>query len=113
MTRSSLLLTVTVGLSAVPSSLALAACPVGMVESGATCMDQYEASVWTHFSPQCINLIKQGVNLPLSCLQRPAVQVLSGGSPIPPTCNLNGSGCTNIFALSRFNVIPAHQANYF
>jgi formylglycine-generating enzyme required for sulfatase activity len=26
---------------------------------------------------------------------------------------LNGSGCTNIFALSRFNVIPAHQANYF
>jgi hypothetical protein len=111
MTRSSLVMTVTVGLSAVPSTLALAACPVGMVESGSTCMDQYEASIWTNFSPHCIQLIKQGVSLPKFCTD-PAIEVAIDGSP-PIPCDLNGGGCKNIFALSVPNVIPATQVNYF
>src|SRR5262245_57401793 len=84
-----------------------------MMESGSTCIDKYEASVWTKFTPQCINLIKQGANLPQSCIN-PAVQIAIDGTSFPPPCDQNtGANCTNIFALSRFNVIPAHQINYF
>jgi Sulfatase-modifying factor enzyme 1 len=113
MTRSSLILTVAVGVSAVvPSSLASAACPVDMVESGSTCIDKYEASIWTNFNAHCIQLIKQGANLPQSCI---GVQVASSGSqPIPLPCKPDtGSKCTNIFALSKPGVIPATEVNYF
>ena len=114
MTRSSLFLTATIGLSVVLPSLASAACPSGMVESGSTCIDQYEASIWTDLSSQCINLIKQGANLPPSCLMKSAHEVaIDGSPPIPAACKLNGTGCMNIFALSRSNVIPASQVNYF
>jgi hypothetical protein len=111
MTRSSLILTVTVSLSLIPSSLALAACPSGMVESGSTCIDQYEASIWTDLKPQCVNLIKHGANLPPSCFVFPAKEIAIDGAAIP--CDLNGGGCKTIFALSLFNVIPANQVNYF
>jgi hypothetical protein len=113
MTQSSLFLTATIGLSVVLPPLASAACPSGMVESGSTCMDKYEASVWKITNTNCISLIKQGANLPQSCIN-PALQIAIDGTSFPPPCDQNtGANCTNIFALSLQNVTPAYQINYF
>ncbi len=69
MKRSSVILTVTLGLFLVMSSPALAAqCPAGMVESGSTCVDKYEASMWKFTNERCIKLIKEGQNLTPQCL---------------------------------------------
>jgi hypothetical protein len=92
-----------------------AACPAGMVESGVTCIDRFEASLWETDNPTAINLIKSG-----SVLSAPQLIALGaiqrGVSGIDYTnskCNFNGGGCTNLYAVSIFGVIPARSANYF
>jgi len=113
MKRYRLVLAITVGFL-VPPSYALAQCQVGMVQSGSTCIDTFEASLWKITNPVCVGLIKQGVKLPHWCLQGDAVQVgINGVDYTDAQCQFNGGGCKNIFALSMPAVIPARSINYF
>jgi formylglycine-generating enzyme required for sulfatase activity len=107
------LLVIVVSLGYAMSSPAAAQCASGMVESGATCIDAYEASLWKFTDAPCIKLIKTGKDLPASCLAG-AVQVgISGVDYTDAQCQFNGGGCKNIFALSLPDVIPARSINYF
>ena len=113
MTRSILVSAVTVSLGLTVAPPAVAQCPPGMVESGATCVDTYEASLWKITDERCIKLVKDGKNLPPSCLAG-AVQVgINGVDYTDAQCQFNGGGCKNIFALSLPDVIPARSINYF
>ncbi len=112
MTRHSLVLTMTAGVF-LASSPARAQCPVAMVESGPTCVDRFEASLWKVTDTACIRLIKRGRELPIHCLIG-AVQVgINGVDYTDAQCQFNGAGCKNIFALSLPGVIPARSINYF
>jgi formylglycine-generating enzyme required for sulfatase activity len=92
---------------------AFGACPVFMVQSGSTCIDKFEATLWKITNQRCISLIKKGQLLPPSCLQN-AVQVGQNGVDYTDAeCNFNGGGCKNIFALSLPHRVPAHTVNYF
>ena len=112
MTRHNLVLA-GASLSLVLSSPVFAQCPSGMVVSGSTCVDKYEASVWKITNRHCISLVKQGKKLPPQCLAG-AVQVgINGVDYTDAQCLFNGGGCKNIFALSLPGVIPARSINYF
>ncbi len=112
MTRHNLVLA-GASLSLVLSSPVFAQCPSGMVVSGSTCVDKYEASVWKITNRHCISLVKQGKKLPPQCLTG-AVQVgINGVDYTDAQCLFNGGGCKNIFALSLPGVIPARSINYF
>jgi formylglycine-generating enzyme required for sulfatase activity len=97
------------------SSPFLQACPTGMVESGSTCVDTYEASLWEVTNATVIAMIKSGqiVSAPqlisLGAIQRGVFtadyQTLG--------CQLNGGGCKNLFAVSIPRVVPATATNYF
>jgi hypothetical protein len=90
-----------------------AQCASGMVESGATCIDTYEASLWKITDERCIKMIKDGKDPSPPCLAG-AVQVgISGVDYTDAQCQFNGGGCKSIFALSLPGVIPAHTINYF
>lgn len=108
----SLVLTVTIGLLAAPSS-AVAQCPAGMVQSGPTCVDRFEASLWKVTDNFCITLIGQGRELPPHCLQQSVQVGINGVDYTDAQCHFNGGGCKNIFALSLPGVIPARSINYF
>lgn len=112
MTRYSLLRTVGVLFLLTPSS-AFAQCPAGMVESGATCVDRFEASLWKVTDTACIRLIKEGRELPVHCLQGGVQIGISGVDYTDAQCQFNGGGCKNIFAVSLPGVIPARSINYF
>jgi formylglycine-generating enzyme required for sulfatase activity len=95
------------------SSPAAAQCAPGMVESGSTCVDQYEASLWKISDRRCISVIKQGRNAPAECLNGSVQVGISGVDYIDAECQFNGGGCTRLFALSLPGVIPARSVNYF
>jgi formylglycine-generating enzyme required for sulfatase activity len=88
-------------------------CPKGMVQSGSTCIDKYEASVYKSNDPRCIALLKAAAETgddPPAC----ALQVaISGVDYTDSQCKFNGGGCKNLFAFSKPNVIPARTINYF
>jgi formylglycine-generating enzyme required for sulfatase activity len=101
-----------VGFLAAPAP-ALAQCPETMVQSGSTCIDRFEASLWKITDEGCKQLAKQGRPLPPPCLQG-AIQVgIAGVDYTDAQCQFNGGGCKNLFALSIPNVIPARSINYF
>ena len=84
-----------------------------MVQSGSTCVDRFEASLWRITDERCIKLVKQGRELPPPCLQG-AVQIgINGIDYTDAQCQFNGAGCKNIFAMSVPGVIPARSINYF
>jgi hypothetical protein len=112
MNRHGLILTIACVFIATPLQ-ALAQCPVGMVQSGPTCVDQFEASLWKVTGDVCIRLIKQGRELPPSCLQQATQVGINGIDYTDAQCQFNGGGCTNLFALSLPGVIPARSINYF
>ena len=106
------ILIVTLGLL-VLASPALAQCTAGMVESGSTCIDKYEASLWKITDERCIKSIKDGKDPTPQCLAA-AVQVgINGIDYTDGQCQFNGGGCKNIFALSLPAVVPARSVNYF
>jgi formylglycine-generating enzyme required for sulfatase activity len=111
MTRHELVLTVTLG-SLVAPSPALAQCPEGMVASGPTCVDRYEASVWRITDEACITQVKQG-RFPPPCRQGASQVAIAGIDYTDAQCQFNGGGCKNIFALSLPGVTPARSINYF
>ena len=112
MKRQHLVVVLTVGFLAAPT-VALAQCQVGMVQSGSSCVDRFEASLWKVADNTCVTLIRQGRDLPAFCLQQ-AIQVgISGVDYTDAQCQFNGGGCKNIFALSIPGVIPARSINYF
>ena len=107
-----LVLTVTLGFLVTPA-MALAQCQSGMVQSGATCVDRYEASVWKVTDSTCARTIREGRELPRFCLEQ-AVQVgINGVDYTDAQCQFNGGGCKDIYALSLPAVIPARSINYF
>lgn len=113
MSRSPLILTAALGVSLVLSFPALADCPAGMVESGSTCVDTYEASIWKFTNPMCILAAKNG-HLPPAICFLPANGVEVTPANFPPNCGfLNGAGCTNVFAVSKAGVMPTGYASYF
>jgi formylglycine-generating enzyme required for sulfatase activity len=112
MNRYSLMLTMGLGALAHPA-LALAQCPVDMVQSGSTCVDTFEASLWRITERSCVTLIRQGRALPPSCRQHATQLGINGVDYTDAQCQFNGGGCTNIFALSLLDVIPARSINYF
>lgn len=103
----------TFAISLVLLASAYAQCPAGMVQSGATCMDKYEASLWKITDRPCIRLIRQGKPLTRACMANAIQLGINGVDYTDAQCNFNGAGCTNIFALSLPNVVPAHSINYF
>ncbi len=111
MKRYSLVLAITVVFLVVPS-LAMAECPGGMVQSGSSCVDTFEASLWKITTPFCVTLIKQGLKVPPQCLLGTQVGI-EGHDYTDAQCQFNGSGCKSIFALSIPGVIPARNVNYF
>jgi formylglycine-generating enzyme required for sulfatase activity len=113
MRRLIAIVTMTLGPTLLLSSPALAQCPAGTVESGSTCIDQYEASLWKVTDERCITLIKQGQNLPARCLTSSVQVGLNGTDYNDGECQFNGGGCKKIFALSMPGVIPARSINYF
>jgi hypothetical protein len=113
MSQSTFVFCLTIGLSFGASAPVLAQCPAGMVESGSTCVDRYEASLWKFTDERCIKSIKAGKKVPAQCLEG-AVQVgINGVDYTDAACQFNGGGCTNIFALSLPGVVPARTINYF
>jgi Sulfatase-modifying factor enzyme 1 len=107
-----LVLTMTVGLL-VQSAPAFAQCSAGMVQSGSTCIDKYEASLWKFTDPTCVAIVKHGLKLPPRCLQGATQLGINGVDYTDAQCQFNGGGCKNIFALSVPGVIPARSINYF
>src|SRR5215510_8405306 len=101
------------GFPLILSSTASAQCPDGTVESGATCIDRYEASLWRITNRHCISLIRLGVHLPPNCLAGAVQLGINGVDYTDAQCQFNGGGCKNIFALSLPGVTPAHTINYF
>ena len=112
MTRHRTVLAIIVALLVAPSEI-LAQCQSGMVESGSSCVDRYEASLWKITHPACVQLIRQGRDLPIHCLQGSVQVGINGIDYTDAQCQFNGAGCTNIFALSLSGVIPARSINYF
>jgi hypothetical protein len=90
-----------------------AQCPTGMVASGVTCVDKYEASLWKFSDPTCVRLIREGIDLPRHCMDGATQVGINGVDYTDAQCQFNGAGCTNIFALSLPGVIPARSINYF
>ena len=84
-----------------------------MVESGATCVDQYEASLWKITEPRCIDSIKRGKPVGDQCLASAVQLGLAGTDYVDGQCQFNGGGCTSIFALSLPGVVPARSIHYF
>jgi len=112
MTPYGLALLMILGFLVAPSP-ALAQCPQTMVESGSTCIDRFEASLWKITDEGCARLVKQGRPLPPPCVQG-AIQVgIAGVDYTDGQCQFNGGGCKNLFALSIPNVVPARSINYF
>jgi len=112
MTKYCLVVLMFVGFLGAPTP-ALAQCPETMVQSGSTCIDKFEASLWKITDAGCAVLARQGRPLPTPCLQG-AVQVgIAGVDYTDAECQFNGAGCTKLFALSIPNVIPARSINYF
>jgi hypothetical protein len=97
------------------SSPLLAACPNGMVESGSTCVDTYEASLWEVTNPNTIAMIKNGQIT--SAPQLVSLGAIQRGVWVADYqtlgCHLNGGGCKNLFAVSIPRVVPATATNYF
>lgn len=112
MKQSRPILLVISGLFAALTSSA-APCPNNMVQSGSTCIDKYEASLYKSNEPRCIAALRiaaEAGNDPPSC----AIQVgISGVDYTDAQCKFNGGGCTNLFAFSKPKVIPARTINYF
>jgi hypothetical protein len=107
-----LVLAITLAVVAVPRP-ALAQCPVTMVQSGPTCIDRFEASLWKVTDPVCTDLIKRGREWPPFCRQQATQVGINGVDYLDAQCQFNGAGCTNLFALSVPGVIPARSINYF
>jgi hypothetical protein len=101
------------GVPLVVPSPVRAACPSGMVASGSTCIDRYEASLWKITSRRCIALVKAGLPIPPDCLAGAVQLGINGVDYTDAQCRFNGGGCTSIFALSLPGVTPAHTINYF
>jgi hypothetical protein len=112
MNRHRLVLSIALAFSAIPLQ-ALAQCPATMVQSGPTCIDRFEASLWKVTDSLCIALIRQGRELPPFCLQQATQVGVAGVDYTDAQCQFNGGGCTNLFALSLPGVIPARSINYF
>jgi Sulfatase-modifying factor enzyme 1 len=107
------LVVVAVSLGYAMSQSAAAQCGSGMVESGATCIDRFEASLWRFTDAPCVKLIKTGKDLPASCLAGATQLGIQGVDYVNGQCQFNGGGCTDIYALSLPGVIPARSINYF
>ena len=112
MTRYAVGLMMMIGLLIAPDSAA-AQCPSGMVASGVTCIDKYEASLWKFSDPTCARLVREGIELPRHCMDGATQLGINGVDYTDAQCQFNGGGCTNIFALSLPGVIPARSINYF
>jgi formylglycine-generating enzyme required for sulfatase activity len=112
MHRHHLVLAIAFGFVANPLP-AFAECPGGMVQSGSTCVDRFEASLWRITDVMCVTLIKQGRDLPPSCLAQATQVGISGVDYTDAQCQFNGGGCTNLYAMSVSGVIPARSINYF
>ena len=112
MKRYRLVLAITVGFL-VPPSYALAQCQVGMVQSGSTCIDTFEASLWKITDAAASGSSSRARVASGVCRATPSQVGINGVDYTDAQCLFNGGGCKNIFALSMPGVIPARSINYF
>ena len=93
-----------------------AACPPDSVQSGPSCVDKYEASVWK-INPSNINVIHRVKNgtATLAILNAVgAVQIgLSPGDYVANGCPFTGAGCVDVYAVSIPGVYPSDHISYF
>ena len=82
-------------------------------ESGSTCIDRFEASLWKMTRPRLRRLDQAGRQVASPCLQGAGQVGINGVDYTDAQCQFNGGGCKNIFALSMPGVIPARSINYF
>jgi hypothetical protein len=103
----------TIAVSVSASSPGSNKCPDGMVVSGSTCMDKYEASLWRITDERCAKLLQDDKSLTPSCFADAVQLGINGVDYTDAQCKFNGGGCTNIYALSIPGVVPARSINYF
>jgi hypothetical protein len=110
------LLTLTLPLLAVPTESQAAGCPPDAVQSGSTCIDRYEASVW--YIPAAntglIRRVKVGRATLAHLTAAGAIQLgLVAGDLAVTGCPLTGNGCTDVYAVSIPGVTPARFLSQF
>ena len=93
-----------VGLSlgwAAPAAEAAKKCPPDSVQSGNTCIDKYENSVWETTNAGLIKKIKKGKATLADLTAAGAVQLgLAAGDLIAAGCPLDAAGCKDFYAVS-------------
>jgi len=104
----------------VPVEAKSAACPPDSVKSGPTCMAKYEASVWRipptnptgGSNALLIRRIPLGTVTVASLTAAGATRLGESSDNYAP-CNDNGSGCTDIYAVSLPGVTPSRNITWF
>jgi len=101
-----------------PAAAPLQGCAPDAVQVGPTCVDKYEASVWSlapvaaAAKPKLVAAIKGGTVTKADLDAAGAVQFgLETSFEYP--CNLNGNDCTDIYAVSIPGVVPSGFATWF
>lgn len=89
-------------------------CPPDSVLVGSTCIDKYEASVWSTTDPTVIQKIKDGTVTLADLTAAAAVQLGLAASDLADAgCPPTGNGCTSVFAVSIPGVQPAAFITWF
>jgi formylglycine-generating enzyme required for sulfatase activity len=95
----------------------LGTCPPDSVNSGTACLDAYEASVWrvpdaTGMNQALVTKIRDGTVKPKDLTDAGATPLGRGGDDYAP-CTDDGSGCTDVFAVSLSNRRPSRFLTWF
>ncbi len=118
--RSLTRLAVIVALSIVPA-LASAKCPPDSVESGPTCIDKYEASIW-QIPPDATSLIKRVKKGVVRREELVAAGAVQRGAAVTPECTsleypasfpTNGHWTEPLYAVSLPDVMPSFCMSWY
>ena len=91
-TLTSMIITVMFAVSPTGSSPDVNKCGDGMVQSGSTCVDRYEASLWKITDERCASLVRDGKSLTATCLAGALQLGVSGTDYVDAQCQFNGAG---------------------
>lgn len=93
-------------------------CPMDSVKSGDVCMDKYEASVWqvpdpTGANKSLVKKIRKGAVLDVAELAEKGAVQLGVGVDNYGACGDDGTGCTDVFAISVAGATPSADITWF
>ena len=88
-------------------------CPPDAVQSGATCLDKYEASVWQTTNAGLITQIKNGTVTLAALTAAGAIQRGAASDDYGAGCPDTGNGCVDFYAVSIPGVTPSAFLTWF